>query len=206
MFETILLSAAGVWVALFGIAALGSLIWASEIESFWLGLGVIIIGLAIANFLLGIPVFAVLQANLLLAAFFAVVFVAVGTVYAAMWRLPNFVDKHSSSIAAQYDNWKTNRSPSRRKNYTGDRNAPDEATLDISYETFLKSNSYRYSVRNNKDVVASWVLLWPVSMLWELSHKPFRWVWNKVYYGIGRVLEEINYKAAKNILEKNAEK
>jgi hypothetical protein len=72
---------------------------------------------------------------------------------------------------------------------------------DTSFETFLNSTSYRFSVKNNKDRVASWVLLWPTSFAWELIHKPFIWLWDSVYYGLGKVFEKINHDQARKILE-----
>lgn len=195
MFEAMLISAGGLWLGLFGLVVLASLIWASEIDSFILGSAVILISAAVAQYVFAIPVWATLIANPLMLILYIAVYVAIGSVYAAMWKLPNYVNKNANRIENDYGRWKENQT----KTSWGKK----DETADVSYDTFLDSPYYEYSVKNNKDRVASWVLLWPASLTWELMHKPFVWLWDSVYYGLGKVFEKINRDQAKKILEKN---
>ena len=195
MFEAMLISAGGLWLGLFGLVVLASLIWASEIDSFILGSAVILISAAVAQYVFAIPVWATLIANPLMLILYIAVYVAIGSVYAAMWKLPNYVNKNANHIENDYNRWKENQT----KTAWGKK----DETADVSYDTFLDSPYYEYSVKNNKDRVASWVLLWPASLTWELMHKPFVWLWDSVYYGLGKVFEKINRDQAKKILEKN---
>lgn len=193
MFEAMLISAGGLWLGLFGLVVLSGILWASSVDSFILGSAVIFISLVAAQFLFAIPVWAAISANPFMLIVYIVFYGAIGAVYTGLWRLPNYVKKNSAKIQSDYDSWKSNEDSWNRKG----------VTRDTSFEAFLNSSSYSYSVKNNKDRVASWVLLWPTSLLWELIHKPFVWLWDSVYYGLGKVFENINHTQAKKILENN---
>ena len=207
MFEAIAISAAGVWLALYVFILIGTLFWASEIDSFIIGTSVLIVGFAVGQFALKLPLYAMLAANPLLAIAYIVIHIAVGALYTSMWRLPVYIRKNGSIIQTQYNEWKDRitRDADRvyreenRGNYQA--NKSEKPVIDTSFDTFLNSSSYRFAVRNNKDRVASWVLLWPVDLVWEMIHKPFIWLWDMVYYGLGDVLERINKNIARKILE-----
>lgn len=207
MFEMILASMAGFWLGLFLLVTFGSLIWASESDSFFMGVGVLIVSWAIAEYIFDISILASIIANPFMLIIYLILFIAVGALYAAMWKLPNFVQKNSDRIQQDYDNWKDIQTRENDLNWRdkargilpGERE--EKAPADVSYEAFLNSDRYKYSVRNNKDRVASWVLLWPAGVIWELAHKPFVWAWNKIYYGLGEIFERINKDAARKILE-----
>jgi hypothetical protein len=198
MFEAMLISAGGLWLGLFGLVVLSGILWASSVDSFILGSAVIFISLVAAQFLFAIPVWATLAANPLMLIVYIAFYGAIGAVYTGLWRLPNYVKKNSAEIQSDYNSWKSNQDGWNRKGH--------DETRDASYEAFLNSTSYRFSVKNNKDRVASWVLLWPTSLMWELIHKPFIWLWDSVYFGLGKVFENINHNQAKKILESNIKK
>jgi hypothetical protein len=193
MFEAMLISAGGLWLGLFALVVLSGILWASSVDSFILGSAVVFVSLVVAQFLFAIPVWAAISANPFMLIVYIVFYGAVGAVYTALWRLPNYVKKNGDLIQSDYNRWKREQDDWNRKGHY--------ETRDISFETFLNSTSYRFSVKNNKDRVASWVLLWPTSFAWELIHKPFVWLWDSVYYGLGKVFEKINHDQAKKILE-----
>jgi hypothetical protein len=210
MIEMIFASMAGFWLGLYLLVALGSLIWASETDSFFVGISVLIVAWAVGEWVFGIPILASIIANPLMLIVYTVLYVAFGAIYTRMWKLPNFVKKNRDNIQTSYDRWKDLQSRQHDMDWRervrgvlpGEKKEKEEKpTVDVSFETFLNSSSYTYSVRNNKDRVASWVLLWPASIIWELSHKPFIWVWEQVYYGLGRVFEKANHDMARKILE-----
>ena len=206
-FETFVISAMGVWFAAFMLLFFVSLVWASEKDSFLLGTSVILVGAAVGEFVFGLPIIASIVANPFMLVVYAAVYIAFGALYAGLWRLPNFVKKNSDNIQSSYITWKdrvtTNHDRSWRATIrdrvTGTEEQPEP--VDVSFDTFLNSSSYGYSVRDNKDRVASWVLLWPASLTWELMHKPFIWLWNSVYFGLGEVFERINRDSARKVLE-----
>jgi hypothetical protein len=207
MIEMIFASMAGFWLGLYLLIAFGSLIWASETDSFFVGIGVLMVAWAIGEWVFGIPILASIIANPLMLIVYGVLYIAFGSLYTRMWKLPNYIRKNSSAIQRSYESWKdlVTRQHSMdwrdkiRDTLPGEK--AEKQAVDVSFDTFLNSDSYGYSVRKNKDRVASWVLLWPASIAWELSHKPFVWAWEKVYYGIGRVLEKANHDMARKILE-----
>ncbi len=207
MFEMILASMAGFWLGLYLLIVFGSLIWASETDSFFMGVAVIAIMWAIGEWVFNLGILSSLIANPLLGIVYVFLYVAIGAVYTRLWKLPNFVKKNTDNIQRSYENWKdmltkTNHLDWREKTrgiLPGEKE--ERPAPDTSYDTFLNSSSYNYSVKNNKDRVASWVLLWPASIAWELSHKPFIWAWEHVYYGLGRVFEKANHDMARKILE-----
>lgn len=193
MFEAMLISAGGLWLGLFGLVVLSGILWASSADSFILGSAVIFISLVAAQFLFAIPVWAAITANPFMLLVYVLLYGAIGAVYTALWRLPNYVKKNANYIQNDYNSWKEDRQKRNSKGHN--------EVLDTSYDAFLNSAYYNYSVKNNKDRVASWVLLWPTSLTWELIHKPFVFIWDNVYYGLGKVFEKVNHDYAKKILE-----
>ena len=198
LFEAMLISAGGLWLGLFGLLVLSGILWASSVDSFILGTAVIFVSLVVAQFLFAIPVWAALTANPFMMIVYVVFYGAIGAVYTALWRLPKYIKRNADHIQHDYDSWKEDQEKWNRKLH--------DEVRDTSFQAFLNSNDYRYSVKNNKDRVASWVLLWPTSLTWELIHQPFVFIWDNVYYGLGKVFEKINHDQAKKILEKNTQK
>jgi hypothetical protein len=195
MFEMMLISAGGLWLGLFGLVVLSGILWASSVDSFVLGSAVILISAVVAQFVFAIPVWATIVANPFILIMYIAFYGAVGAIYTALWRLPNYIKKNGDRIQYDYDSWKQTQDGWNRKGH--------DETRDTSFEAFLNSTSYNYSVKNNKDRVASWVLLWPTSFMWELIHKPVVWLWDSVYFGLGKTFEKINHDQAKKILENN---
>jgi K+-sensing histidine kinase KdpD len=193
MFEAMLISAGGLWLGLFGLVVLSGILWASSVDSFILGSAVIFISLVTAQYFFAIPVWAAITANPFMLLVYVLLYGAIGAVYTALWRLPNYVKKNAKYIQNDYDSWKEKCQKLNSKVHN--------EVLDTSYDAFLNSAYYNYSVKNNKDRVASWVLLWPTSLTWELIHKPFVFIWDNVYYGLGKVFEKVNHDYAKKILE-----
>jgi hypothetical protein len=207
VFEIFVISAMGVWFAAFMLLFFVSLVWASEKDSFLLGTSVILVGAAVGEFVFGLPIIASIIANPFTLVVYVTVYIAFGALYAGLWRLPNFVKKNSGNIQSSYITWKdrvtTNHERSwrviNRDRVTRTKKHPEPA--DVPFDEFLNSSSNGHSVRNNKDRVASWVLLWPASLTWELMHKPFIWLWNSVYFSLGEVFERINRDSARKVLE-----
>ena len=184
MFEAILISASGVWFALFVLAALVALIVSIENDSFLLGTAALIIIAGIAQFIFGVAILTSIITNPFATLFFAVFYTALGAAYAGFWRLPNFISTRSQEIEKAFIYYS--------------KNIKDR---EVTHEEFLDSTEYApFTVSRNKDAVASWVLLWPAGVIWELSHKPVRWAWNQVYYGLGKSFEKLNRKAAAKVL------
>ena len=206
MFELMLISAGGLWLGLFALVVFGSLVYSVERDSFLLGGAILILSIVAAQFLFGLPIWAYIVANWPVLILYAVAYIAAGSLYAGYWRLPNFVRKNANIIQRDYESWKQDKIRGDRRWAEAVRDhikgEPEpKSTADVSFDAFLDSTSYRFKVRDNKDRVASWVLLWPCGLTWELMHKPFIWLWDSVYYGLGKAFERINRDTARKILE-----
>jgi hypothetical protein len=206
MFELMLISAGGLWLGLFGLVVFCSLLWASSTDSFVLGSAVILVSAVIAEFVFSIPIWATIFANPFMLILYIAFYAAIGSLYTAVWRLPNYIKKNSANIQSEYETWKNSKVSWKETLKLKSREEEPETPTDLSYDAFLDSPYYSYSVRHNKDRVASWVLLWPASLTWELMHKPFIWLWDSVYYGLGKVFEKINRNQAKKVLGNNENK
>ena len=167
-----------------------ALIFSSKTESFFMGVASLIIGVSAFNYIFAIPVITSIVTNPILSIVAVLVFLSVGALYAGLFQVKEFVKKNSKYIVSDYNDWKSS-----QIRYNKDAN--------VAYDVFLKSTSYNYSIRKNKDRVASWVLLWPLSVTWKLINNPVVWLIDTVYYGLGHILENINRDEAKNVLSNN---
>ncbi len=207
MFELMLISAGGMWLGLFALIVFASLVYSVEKDSFMLGAAILFISAVVAEFVFSFPIWASIIANPLMLLVYLGVYIAVGSLYGGFWKLPDFVKKNADIIQRDYTSWKKDKLRVDRslteelKKHITKADAVPVPDVDVSFDAFLDSDSYRFKVRNNKDRVASWVMLWPFGLTWELMHKPFIWIWNTVYYGLGHVFERINRDAARKILE-----
>lgn len=175
---------------IFGALMLVAFILSSKTESFFMGVASLIVGVSVLNYVFNIPVIATVTFNPILSIVAILVYISLGTLYAGLYRVKEFLKINSKYIIGEYESWKSD-----QIRYDKEAN--------ISYDIFIKSNSYSYSIRKNKDRVASWVLLWPLSVTWKLINDPITWLIDTVYYGLGHILEKINHEAAKEILTNN---
>lgn len=176
MIEVALGTAAGIWLAVFVLVILGSLVWTAVLESGIYAAVVLAIAAVAGYTLLGISVTASLPVLLV----GIVAYTAIGVAYAYWYALPQFLHYNSAEIKSGYAHWSKD---------------PYNSTRDVN--EFVKSHHYHFSIRDNKDRAASWVIVWPVSLLIELSHRPV----TALYRKIGRVLEQRNAKLAASIID-----
>lgn len=170
----------GVWAALFLIVFLASGILASRTESMIMGLGMLFLGAVIAEYLVGIAVVSYILANPLSIAIIALVYAAIGAVYTGLWRWPLFIKSHHYDIEDKFKSW--------HRNHEG------------TFDDYLDSYEYsKYTARNNKDRLASYVLMWPFHFTWEIIHKPFVWIYNFVYIFLGSTFDKIGKHYAKKL-------
>jgi hypothetical protein len=203
----------GAWFGIFMLAFIVIGIVANEMDSFWMGAATLLVGLAGMEFLFDVPVWASIFANPLMLLLYAAVYVAVGSLYTGLWSWPNFIREHADNIKMDYGSWKndlirSNRVEKRRTladlAQGKEAEQADEITdpnLDTSFETFLDSSNYRYPASRHKDRLAAWVLMWPFGLLWDLMHRPARWIWNTVYSGLGQVFERVSKQTARKIYD-----
>ncbi len=174
----------GAWFAIFMLAFIVIGIIANEMDSFWMGAATLLIGLVGMQFLFAVPVWASIFANPLMLLLYAAVYVAIGSIYTGMWSWPNYIREHEDRIKMSYGEY---------------RNRNKRDGIEVTFDDFLDSGSYDYKASNHKDRLAAWVLMWPFGLLWDLMHRPARWIWNTVYSGLGRVFEDVSKRTARKI-------
>lgn len=132
-----------------------------------------------------LTIFSVIIANPMFSAFIALLFIAIGIVYALTFKQRDFLRELAPNINDSYEIFIKNNK------------IPDD---DEAKEKFLDSAVYacNYSVSANSGVYMNWVLLWPASLAWDLTYRPITAVWNFV----GDILENFSKKYVLSILKK----
>ena len=184
----------GFWFVAFIIAFLIFGAVASEYDNFFWGTLTLVSGLAIMQWIFGVPIWATITANPFAILIFAAIYVLVGAIYAGFWRFRNYVLSHEGKIKSDFISW-IKSSP----NYNSKDDISSLISSDQKFEEFLDSSYYPMAPSKHKNRLANWVLMWPFALLWELSHKPAIWVWNTIYAQLGSLFLEISKNTARSI-------
>lgn len=182
MIELIALTGGFWFLAFIGLFVVTG-IAASELDSFALGTATFVVGLLGMQIFFDMPVWATISGNPLSLILFIAIFIVLGAAYTAVWRWPEFLRDHSSDITSDYRHF----------------NAKHKG----SFDEFLQSDSYRFTASKHKDRLATWVITWPFSLVWELSRKPIKYTYRLVYTTLGDTFERIGTRVARSIHERN---
>lgn len=174
----------GVWFALFVLFFVACGIFASELDSFVGGTATFIVGLLSLDMLFGVPIFETILNNPFSILLFLAIYIAAGSAYAGFWRWVRYIKENSHHIEEHYARW------ARDANKSGE---PSD------FDSYLESNDYRYKASRHKEKLAAWVLLWPFGLLWDLMHRPARWLWNTVYENLGTLFDKIGKHTARSV-------
>lgn len=174
----------GVWFAIMLLIFVVAGVAASEYDNVVLGGITLLLGLTAIQWLGGIPIWAAVVANPLLVLLFVVVYVAIGAAYAGLWRFRVYVNHHNGEIMSHY------------RSYLRSEKVEDS---NENFEKYLGSDSYKFGANCNKNRLGNWTLMWPFALGWELSHKPFIALYNKIYYMLGDMFDDISKRAARGI-------
>lgn len=187
--EVFLAAAGGTWFAIFVLIVLIAGIASAEFDSFVGGTVTLITGLIGADLIFGYPVFASIIANPLIILAVIALYIAVGSIYTALWKWPDYIRSKSKHINSSYDNW--TRSNEKNK-------------VEKTFDNFLDSPDYKnnYAASSNKERLSAWVMMWTFSMAWELARKPAKWVFKNVYSMLGDMFEQVGKSTAKKMHDK----
>lgn len=164
----------------------------SEYDNFAFGTLTLLTGLSVMQWVFGVPVWATFVSNPLIIMLALAAYVLIGSLYTGVWKFPNFVIKNKLNIQLSFENWiKINFPSSSKEQYINHLESED------NFEQFLDSPSYPMSALKNKNRLASWVLMWPFALLWELSHKPAIWLWDIIYSNLGEVFQNVSKQTAR---------
>lgn len=187
-----------IWLMLFLLSFVVMGMVVSAYDNVMLASLTLIAGLAALQWIFGVPVWASIVANPLIIVLFAAAYIVIGSFYTGLWRFPNFVSSNKLSIRVNFEIWV-------KDVYRTDTKEQYIANLksDEKYEEYLDSTYYPMSASKNKTRLASWVLMWPFALTWELSHKPAIWIWDTVYSNLGEVFQQISKRTARNLRNKD---
>jgi hypothetical protein len=174
----------GVWFALFLLIFVGCGIFSAENDSFFMGTLTFIVGLGLMQLLFGVPVWATITGNPFAIVLFLAIYIGAGAAYTGLWRWVRFIKERGRDIERSYESWAHIRQRDKQSD---------------DFELFLNSDSYDYKAASHKDKLAAWVLTWPFGLLWDLMHRPARWIFNTVYDNLGVMFETISKNTARKI-------
>lgn len=158
-------------------------IFSAESNSALLSLATFLSLLGIVTYGFSIPLFPLIVANPLILIGAILAYTAVGAVYTALWRWPDFIQSNKDYILENYTSWAKMRF----------------ANEDASFDAYMDSPSYKYAPANHKERLGTWVGMWPFDATWEVSRKPAIWFWNVTYTSLGSMFTSVGKRAARNM-------
>lgn len=178
----------GAWFGVFTLAVLILGIISAEYDSFFMGSATLLVGLAVADLVFAVPVWASIVANPLMVLLIIALYVAVGALYTALWRWPDWINSRASRIKESFDSWNRNGTD---KGHGG------------SFDEFIDSYAYgAYTAAENKERLSTWTLMWPWSLFWVLANRPARWIWNQSYRVLGQLFDKVGRAQARRSVER----
>lgn len=183
MFETLALLG-GFWFFVFVILVLGIGIVSSEFDS-TIG-GIITLVLLFSGlYLFGyFPIQTAISTPLAILVI-SILYITVGFAYAILYRYPNYLNDHQDIIQDKWQNFLKE---------SGENSTREDFYNNYRYCEFLPSQ--------NVDRISAWITLWPWGVFWDLSHKPFRWTYRKLYHLAGNMLDSVSKRVFNRIIDK----
>lgn len=180
MFEALALIG-GFWFFVFVVFVLGLGIVSNEFDSFFGG-AVTLVVLAAGAQAFDVPVWQSIVANPLLVIVGLLVYTAIGIIYAVYIRYANFLHKRADDIKSSWKRFQQNNPKT-------------------THDDFRRSSEYKqYTPAYNATKIMSWCMMWPWGVLWDLSHKPVRWIYNNMYSVTSHLLERVSNRISDKIL------
>ena len=132
-----------------------------------------------------VPVWATVLANPMLGIAALVAYILVGLAYATMIRFPRWIRACEPRIQSAWEDYV-------RRNPT-----------DHSEEAFRESYSFRdFTASHNGDRIASWAVLWPWGVAWDLVNRPVRFIYRNLHTLFSRILASVERRAIRRVVVK----
>lgn len=199
------LAALGMWGWFLLVAVLVVGVVIAETGAFYGGGVLIVAGILFAQYVLHISVWAFLWANPLLILGYAILYVGLGGAYTAVWKWPDYLRSNSEEIKADFERAQD----TKRFAFERDKAKPTPEGVEkptkvvlITIEEFMDSSGYdKYRAKNNKALLATWTQMWIFALAWDLTHRPFIWIYEVVYDSFGRIFDIVGKRTTRNILK-----
>lgn len=174
-----LLFAGSIWLNLFVICVIFGGILASNFDTVVAGFLFIvftIIGLHAFDY----PVVSHVDIGLGGAILMGFVYLMIGSAYGVLYRYPRFLNSRRDSINSAYKTFLS-------------QDKVDLTSHDTVQAQFISSYYYRtFTPKHNADRISNWVLMWPWALFWDLTHRPFIWLYKGVYKILESILNNIS--------------
>lgn len=185
MFESIALIG-GFWFFLYVVAFLVGGVIVSEFDDFFSAIVTLVVMILAGEFLFGVPFLATIALNPLMVFVFIIGYIIFGAANAILWKYPTYLHDNKEHIKDDYENYLE---------------AQKLVDNEESKDSFINSDYYsRYRPGSNLNAIFSWVLMWPWTLLWDVAHRPFTWIYNSFYNWIGQSLEAVGKRVTKGFL------
>lgn len=171
------------WFITFLILFIVGGIFASEIESFYVGSVLYLASLAALQLFFDIPVWQSIVDNPFFVVLYLVLYTVAGSIFTLLWMWPEYIRESASKLNRCYLDFI--------------RHYPEGTK-----EEFLDSSDYPFNVSEYKQTIATWILLWPFALAWELLRKPTKYTYKLVYAALGKSFETVGKKVANRALNK----
>jgi hypothetical protein len=171
-----------VLLLLFLAAMAGVGIWVSYEESIFWAAVTWIVGIGVLHYAFGISILSVVGVLGALGILLAYVFA--GGLYTAFILWPRWLRSKEDDIVRHYKLWES-------------RN-PDGAMNFYDSSEFLLP----YSASQNKQRLATWTMMWLFNAIWDITHRPIIWVYEKAYHSFGRLFDRLGKQTVSRILNK----
>lgn len=166
----------GVWFILFLAVWLIFCGFASKKDNILYGAITLISGAILSDLLFGTIIFSSILANPLLLIGGLIAYSLVGIIDAMVRRWPRFLKSRQESIEKNFEIWSM-------------------AEVAPSFEKFLDSASYASNTAvQNKNRIASYVLMWPFSFVAFIVTTPCEWIYNSIHTYLGDTFDSIGKK------------
>jgi hypothetical protein len=171
------------WFIIFLMLFIAGGIFASELESFFVGGVLYLASLAMLQWFFDIPVWQSIVDNPFFIALYLFIYTVAGSIFTLLWMWPEHIRESASKLNSRYVDF-IKHFPIGTK------------------DEFLDSDYYPFKVPKYKQTIAAWILLWPFALAWELLRKPTKYVYKLVYAALGTSFETIGRKVANRALNK----
>ena len=171
------------FLTIVGLSILGG-VYAAEIGSFVMGTVTFILGLTALQLVGHVPVWESIVSSPFSIVLYVILFFIAGSVFTLLWMWPEYLRGKANRINYAFDKFK--------------KENPSKARAD-----FFASDYYNeFHASSNKENLATWILTWPFALIWELAHKPAKYIWRFTWDVLGNAFERIGQFVVGRILNK----
>lgn len=164
---------------LFIVSAIGFGTWVSYEESLFLAAITWVASLAILYWYFGITILSAV--GILGAGAVILAYVFLGGLFTAFVLWPRWLNRKKDEIKQAHTLWSKSK---------------------VEPDFYKSQYYYPFSAAGNKEKLATWTMLWVFTLIWDATHKPLIWTYEKAYRSFAKLFDQSGKKIVSRILEK----